>query len=71
MSVTPASLVISGCSRRGGRPKAAEPGHAVSSWVPERHADELMKLALHNGVSVSEFVKNLIVREVSRRRPSR
>lgn len=46
--------------RRPGRPRATEPGSSVSTWVPTRDHDCLVRLANLGGVSVSTLVKQII-----------
>lgn len=42
--------------RRGGRPRAAEPGSRLSIWIPANDHDRYCKLAKERGESVSKTV---------------
>ena len=43
--------------RRGGRPRAAEPRSVVSTWVPAREHDALIREAQRREISVSALVR--------------
>lgn len=53
-----AALSMSG--RRPGRPRAAEPGSSVTTWMPSREHDQLVRLASTYGRSVSSITRRLI-----------
>jgi len=42
--------------RSGGRPRAAEPGVVISTWVAASDYDRLIRLAYKHGVSISSVV---------------
>lgn len=46
---------------RGGRPRASEPGSAVTTWVPIKTHDLLVKIAMSRGESVSATVRQLLL----------
>jgi hypothetical protein len=46
--------------RKRGRPRSAEPGSAVTTWLPASEHDRLVKLAQHRGESVSSVVRLLL-----------
>lgn len=50
--------------RKPGRPRAQESKTSVSTWIPERQADQLIKIANRHDMSVSELVSRLIRRAV-------
>lgn len=52
--------------RRGGRPRAEEPGSRVSVWLPASTHDRLIKLANQKDVSVSSLVRTLLTLKISR-----
>lgn len=65
MTQTPTAptILIDGPSpseRRRGRPRAAEPGSAVTVWLPESEHDRLIRLANMAEVSVSELMRRLL-----------
>lgn len=46
--------------RKPGRPKADEPSTSVSTWIPAREHDRLIRLAQRKEQSVSETVRQLL-----------
>jgi hypothetical protein len=46
--------------RRPGRPRKAEPGSAVMTWIPASEHDRLIQLAKMRGESVSTTVRLLL-----------
>jgi len=57
------TLVVLTAGRRGGRPPAPEPGSRISSWVPAKDHDRLIRLARARGVSVSSVIRGLVTRK--------
>ena len=47
--------------RRGGRPRSPEPGSAVCTWLRTSEHDRLIKAANQRDMSVSEFVRSLVI----------
>ena len=47
--------------RRRGRPRSEEPHTTVSTWLPARAHDGLIKLAHQREMSVSELVRRVII----------
>jgi hypothetical protein len=43
-----------------GRPRNAEPSSSVSTWLPAREHDKLIRLAQHEDVSISALVRRLL-----------
>lgn len=50
--------------RRPGRPKTAEPGSSVSTWLKPNEHDALIRLARQREVSVSAVARALIIRNI-------
>lgn len=48
--------------KKGGRPRAIEPGSKVSTWLPAREHDRLIQEAARRGASVSEVLRAAIRR---------
>lgn len=46
--------------RRPGRPRSEEPKTSVSTWIPAREHDRLIRLANQREQSVSETVRQLL-----------
>jgi hypothetical protein len=46
--------------RKPGRPRKAEPGSAIMTWVPASEHDRIVKLASQRGESVSTTVRLLL-----------
>jgi hypothetical protein len=67
--VTDAIVVVGGSRPSRGRPRADEAKSSVSAWIPTEHHDELVKLATHNGISVSQFVGRLVAGYIRQRSP--
>jgi len=53
------SLMVLG-DRRRGRPRVAEPRSTLSTWVPAREYDRLVKMANHREQSLSSLVRDLL-----------
>lgn len=51
--------------RKRGRPRAQEPRSSVSTWLPARHHDRLIRLANRRGESVSATVREVIILTLS------
>ncbi len=47
--------------RRRGRPRVEEPRTSVSTWVPATLHDSLIQRATDRGISVSEYVRRVLV----------
>lgn len=47
--------------RPRGRPRAPEPRASVNTWLPASQHDQLIRLANHHGLSVSETVRRIVV----------
>lgn len=45
---------------RRGRPRSAEPKSSVSTWIPARDHDRLIRMASERDQSVSETVRRLL-----------
>jgi len=45
---------------KGGRPRAAEPGAVVSTWVAVSEYDRVIRLARKHDMSVSTLVRSLL-----------
>lgn len=56
----PTLTIIGGERKRGGRPKAAEPGSTLSIWIPARDHDYYARLAAQRGESISKTVGMLL-----------
>jgi cytidylate kinase len=63
--VSPDSMVVVG--RRRGRPKSAEPGSTVSTWIPASEHDRLVRIANRHEMSVSEYVGAVLRRDIRTR----
>lgn len=63
--VTEGSMVIVGGGsppqRRRGRPRAAEPGVSVKTWLRESDYDRLIKVAADRRETVSSIVRSLLM----------
>lgn len=59
------SIFIAG-GRRRGRPPAQEQSTGLTTWVPNRFHDQLIKLANERSMSVSALVKTLLIRQLQR-----
>lgn len=46
--------------RPPGRPRAAEPGSSVTTWMPRREHDQLVRIARTHDLSVSFVTRRLI-----------
>jgi hypothetical protein len=46
--------------RRGGRPRATEPGSKLTIWIPARDHDRYCRMAAERGESVSKTVALLL-----------
>jgi hypothetical protein len=46
---------------RRGRPRAAEPGVSVKTWLRESEYDRLIRLAAHRREPVSSLVRSLLI----------
>jgi hypothetical protein len=46
--------------RKGGRPPAREPGSSVSTWLPTREHDRLIREALRRDESLSALVRRIL-----------
>jgi hypothetical protein len=46
---------------RRGRPRAAEQGYSVKTWLRESEYDKLIKLAAHRREPVSTLVRSLLI----------
>jgi predicted HicB family RNase H-like nuclease len=44
-----------------GRPRSREPNNTVCSWVPARVHDRLIRIANAREMSVSEYVRRVII----------
>jgi hypothetical protein len=53
--------------RRRGRPKSAEPGSTVSTWLPVSDHDRLVRIANRREMSVSEYVGTVLRRDLRTR----
>lgn len=53
--------------RQRGRPRLTEPTSPVSTRLPQRHHDRLIKWAARGDVSVSKLVQTIVAREIERR----
>ena len=51
--------------KKPGRPRAPEPGSTVSTWIPVSDHDALVKLANQRDMTVSAFVRIVLLKEVS------
>lgn len=52
---------------RGGRPRAPERRAAVATWLPSSTHDQLIRLANARSQSVSAFLRELVVIQVTPR----
>jgi predicted HicB family RNase H-like nuclease len=52
--------------RKPGRPRADEPRTSVSSWIPARDHDRLIRLANQREVSVSTLVSQMLSARLNR-----
>jgi hypothetical protein len=57
--ITPASLTVLGARPRG-RPKVLEPLVPMTTWVPMREYDRLVRMASTNGQPLSSLVRDLL-----------
>lgn len=48
-------------ARGPGRPRAAEPGSRLTTWIPGTTHDRLIALANRRGESVSALVRQLLI----------
>jgi hypothetical protein len=46
---------------RRGRPRSAEPGVSVKTWLRESEYDKLIRLAAHRREPVSSVVRSLLI----------
>lgn len=46
---------------RRGRPRSAEPGSAVCTWLRMSEHDRLIKMANQREMSVSEFLRSIVI----------
>lgn len=53
--------------RRRGRPRAMEPGSRVTTWIPERYHDALIRIANEKDISVSAVVGNVLTQALELR----
>lgn len=51
--------------KKRGRPRVREPRSSVSTWIPARHHDRLIRLANRRGESVSATVRQVIILTMS------
>jgi hypothetical protein len=64
MAVSEDSLVVS----KRGRPRELDgPGSSVHVWMSECHHDRLAQLASLHKMSVSEYARHVLTREIDRR----
>lgn len=56
----PSSLTFASRARDRGRPRAPDPGARLSTWVPVREYDRLVKLAKTRDQSLSSLVRDLL-----------
>lgn len=61
MSVTEDSLMVAGEPRRPGRPKATDPQERLSTRIPTRHYDRLVKAAQRRDQTVSSLVRQILL----------
>lgn len=47
-----------------GRPRVEESGSRVSTWLPTRCHDQLIQMATRREVSVSAFVRQIIIQRL-------
>ena len=47
-----------------GRPRVAEPGSSVSTWLRQADHDQLIRLAQRHDLSVSALVRQLVTRRI-------
>lgn len=47
--------------KRRGRPPVEEPRSTVSTWLPSKYHDQLIELAKRREVSVSAYVRSVII----------
>ena len=52
--------------RKPGRPKADEPGAALSTWIRQSDADRLIRRALKEDKTVSALVRELLTLKIRR-----
>lgn len=64
--VTISSLMILDRRKRG-RPRADEPRSTVSTWLPASDHDLIVKMANQREMSISEFVGDVLRREIRTR----
>jgi hypothetical protein len=51
--------------RKGGRPRSGEPKTSVSTWIPAREHDRLIRLAHQRDQSVSQTVRQLLLQRLA------
>lgn len=51
--------------RKGGRPRSDEPKTSVSTWIPAREHDRLIRLANQRDQSVSQTVRQLLLQRLA------
>lgn len=56
-----APVPVTRTARPRGRPRTDEPRACVSTWLPAAQAEQLARLARHQGVSVSAVVRRIVI----------
>lgn len=60
----PSPLIV--LSRRRGRPRAAEPGKSVKTWLRDSEYDRLIRVAEHHETTVSDLVRRVLLKRLPR-----
>lgn len=55
------TLLQSDAPKPIGRPRADEPGSAVTTWLKQSEHDRLAKLAAKHEVTISKLVRSLLI----------
>ena len=56
---------MAGQKNKGGRPRAAEPGARVMTWLPAREYERIRVISRGTGLSMSLVVRKLLAKQAS------
>jgi len=62
MSDDPIVLIAGG---KRGRPRSTDPGSRVSTWIPARYHDQLIRIANERDISVSAVVNKVLTKALN------